>query len=290
MFRSRDGLNPDTGKWPLVSDTVKGYQDLPVKVPCGHCIGCRLDRSRNWAIRCVHEASLHKENCFITLTFDDEKVGRSAALLRSLEKREYVLFMYRFRDRLDSRIRFFHCGEYGSLNLRPHHHAIIFGYDFPDKVLWSERQGVKLFRSQLLEELWPYGYSTIGAVTYESCAYVARYIFKKVNGEQAAEHYGDRMPEYVTMSRRPGIASEWIKKFKDDVYPQDYVIIRNSIKCRPPRYYDNIYDEIVPGELSKIKQERKKRSNEHTDDNTRDRLLVREKSLQCKLDKLVRNL
>ncbi|AYQ58819.1 replication initiator protein [Termite gut associated microvirus 1] len=285
MFRSRAGRNPETGKWSLASNTVEGYGDLPVTVPCGRCIGCRLDRSRHWAVRCVHEAQQHEVNSFITLTFDDDHLDRRG----SLNKIDFTHFVKRLRDRVGyDLIRYFHCGEYGSQGLRPHHHAIIFGYDFPDRVLWSRGQ-TPLYRSALLEQLWPYGFCTVGEVTFESAAYVARYVLKKVTGDAAEEHYQGRVPEYVTMSRRPGIANDWAYEYYDDVYPHDYVIIRNGIKCKPPRYYDNIYDIIDHKSMSKVKRERVKKARD-SPENTVDRLRVREVVQERKLEKLVRNL
>ena len=44
----------------------------PIKIPCGQCIGCKLERSRQWGVRCMHEAQMHKQNCFITLTYNEE--------------------------------------------------------------------------------------------------------------------------------------------------------------------------------------------------------------------------
>ena len=143
-WRSLEGRGAN-GKWPLVFNKRDGYCDLEVQVPCGQCVGCRLERSRQWAIRCVHEASLHSRNCFITLTYDDAHLPGI-----SLVPRDYVLFMKRLRKMFGAGIRFFHCGEYGSINFRPHHHAIIFNFDFEDKVLWSVRSGVRLYRSAAL--------------------------------------------------------------------------------------------------------------------------------------------
>lgn len=224
-----------------------------ITVPCGQCIGCRLDRSRIWAARCVNEASLHDQNCFITLTYAPEFLPKDG----SLNTEDIQGFFKRLRRRIEPRqVRYFQCGEYGSLLSRPHHHAILFGYDFPDKKLFQVRDGVRLYVSQMLSELWPFGYSTIGDVTFESCAYVARYITKKVTGDLAEEHYEGRKPEYITMSRRPGIGREWLEKYLSDVYPEDALIIRDGIKMKPPRYYDAIYDTIDPDAFALIKRKR----------------------------------
>ena len=226
-----------------------------IKLPCGRCIGCRLERSRQWAIRCVHEAQYHSENCFLTLTFDDDHLDPDG----SLQKRDFVLFMKRLRKYFDTygkKIRFFHCGEYGAKHERPHHHCIIFGADFPDKVLWTVSCGFPLYRSAALEQLWPFGFSSIAGVSFESCAYVARYVTKKINGELADEHYHGRQPEYVTMSRMPGIGYQWLMDHPE-IYNYDEVIIRNGIKCKPPRYYDKIFDSIAPDYMKVIKDNRK---------------------------------
>ncbi len=198
-----------------------------IQLPCGQCSGCRLERSRSWAVRCVHEASLHDENCFITLTFNNHYLDP----IGSLDKRTFQLFMKRLRKEIaPGKVRFFHCGEYGSKMKRPHHHACLFGFDFPDKWLFDTREGVDLYRSPMLERLWPFGFSTIGEVTFESAAYVARYISKKINGELAPAHYArvdhktgemfSILPEYITMSLRPGIAGAWFDKFEGDVFPR----------------------------------------------------------------------
>lgn len=157
-----------------------------LQVPCGRCVGCRLERSRQWAIRVVHEASLHERNCFITLTYSDLHLPDD----RGLHYDHFQLFMKRLRKKYGDGIRFYMCGEYGDKLGRPHFHACLFNHDFDDKKLWQTTpSGSRLFRSSDLESLWPYGFSSIGDVTFESAAYVARYIMKKVGGDAADEHY-----------------------------------------------------------------------------------------------------
>jgi hypothetical protein len=177
-----------------------------LQVPCGRCVGCRLERSRQWAIRCVHEASLHSNNCFITLTYDSKKLPEGYNLASGLCYDHFALFMKRFRKFVEPlRIRFYMCGEYGTDHARPHFHACIFGYDFLDRVPWKKSpSGKMIFRSAALEKLWPFGFSSVGDVNFESAAYVARYIMKKVTGEAAESHYsfcrffnrGDILPPF----------------------------------------------------------------------------------------------
>lgn len=266
-------------------------------LPCGQCIGCRLNYSRQWAIRIMHEAHMHEENSFITLTFNQAELEKRSNPL-SLDKSEYQRFMKRLRKRYGKNIRFFHCGEYGDKNKRPHYHAIIFGHDFKDKKLWSERDGNKLFTSEALQELWPYGFSTIGEVTFQSAAYVARYIMKKHTGEGAEDYYlrwdpltGEGRgvePEYCTMSRMPGIGRTWLEKYKTDVYPHDYVIINNHA-VKPPRYYDNLLPEK---ELKELKERRAAEPRELIDNynEAMDRLWVSEEIKIKRLELLIRDL
>ena len=285
-YRSQEGRNPLTGKWPITFDIYKGYSDLPMTIPCGQCIGCRLEKSRQWAIRCVHEATLYKNNSWITLTYNNESLKSN-----SLNKRDYQLFMKRLRKRFGNNIRYFQCGEYGELEKRPHYHAILFNHDFDDKQFFKKTPtGYPLYTSKELQKLWPYGYSAIGGVTFETTAYTARYALKKVTGVPAENHYNGRLPEYITMSRRPGIAREWYNQFKTDVYPHDYLVIRDGLKCKPPKYYDNLFDIQYPDQMQKIKSKRKKQLDQHSENNTPERLEIREYIQYLKADKLKRPL
>lgn len=279
------------------------YLDLP----CGQCIGCRLDRSKSWAIRCVHEASQFHENCFITLTFDDEHINSKGTLVKS----DFQKFMKRLRKKFKGKdavqndtkisypIRFFHCGEYGSLLQRPHHHACIFNFDFDDKILWTVRDGVRLYRSPELEKLWPYGFCTVGDVTFQSAAYVARYITKKINGEYAPDHYavineetGEGYylePEYTTMSRRPGIGRAFYEKYKKQIYQNDF-ITHEGKKFKSGRYYDKIYDVDNHKDMEAIKRQRIINAKAHADNNTLERLVAREKCQKASAKSLKRGL
>lgn len=276
-YRSRV-VNADTGKRPIVFAVKDGFADLPVDVPCGRCIGCRLERSRSWAVRCVHEALLHVDTCFITLTFSDDYIEKKQTL--ALE--DFQKFLKRLRKKISpQKVRYFHCGEYGKQLQHPHHHACLFGWRPYDLELWSVRDGVRLYRSVTLEELWPYGHSTVGDVTFESAAYVARYVMKKITGEPSQKHYAGKKPEYCTMSRRPGIGDGWIKKYKSDVYPDDHVIVK-GFPVKVPKFYDAKLELTDPTLYAKTVAIRKKKALENSN-NTSDRLAVREK---CKLAKI----
>lgn len=179
------------------------------------------------------------------------------------------------------------CGEYGEQLQRPHYHLILFNLTFDDKKLFKINHGYPLYTSDTLAKLWPYGFHTIGDVTFETCAYTARYILKKVNGDMASEHYHGRLAEYTCMSRKPGIAHDWYETWKDDVYPHDYVIIRGGIKCRPPRYYDHLFELDSEEVFKRVKWRRKYKASK-SPDNSYERLQVRKTVQISKLKKLIR--
>ena len=268
-----------------------------LQLPCGQCVGCRLERSRQWAIRCMHEAQLHEHNCFITLTYNDDNLPSD----KSLHYEHFQKFLKRFRKAISpSKIRFYMAGEYGENFGRPHFHACIFGYDFPDKKLLKRTSsGSNLYRSKILEDLWTFGYSSIGDVNFESAAYVARYIMKKQTGKDASSYYErvdnetgeiiDMKPEFNKMSLKPGIGADWYKRFKTDVYPNDYVILRGK-KVKPPKFYDKLHAKGNPYEWDEIQYVRESNAKLHFEDNTPERLLVKETVTKAKLRKLKRTL
>lgn len=289
------GMNEKTGKSIIVFKEPSDKIYKKIYLPCNNCIGCRIDRSRSWALRCVHESSLHKENSFITITYNDENAPADG----SLNKKDFVDFLKRFRKTIHpKKIRFFHCGEYGEKLKRPHHHACIFGYDFPDKIFWTQKKGIRLYRSAMLEQLWPYGFSSIGDVSYESAAYVARYVMKKIVGDSAIEHYtkvneetGEITllePEYITMSRRPGIAKHWFEKFKNDCYPKDQVTV-NGKKNQIPKYYDKLYEIEFPEKLKKIKEKRLDKAISNKVNTTINRSFIRERVKKSQIKTLIRS-
>lgn len=283
-------------------------------VACGQCVGCRISRSQEWMIRCVHEAQMHDDNSFLTLTFNNDHLPCD----RSISVRDLQLFMKRVRKKYGNNIRFFACGEYGEPELitdgnlgRPHYHLLIFGLDFGDKYPWELRRGNLLYRSESLEQLWPYGFSTIGSLTTQSAGYVARYILKKVTGEVADDHYvwqdpddGEifwREPEFVTMSRgrlvNPdgspgvgGIGDPWLKEYAyTDAWHQDYVVLDNR-KYPVPRFYQKRLEKLGPTLYAANRGKRKRAALTRKIDNTRERLAARERVMLGRLGQLKREL
>jgi len=237
-----------------------------IKLPCGGCHGCRIDRTRQWATRCILEASLHKTNCFITLTYAPEHLPKNGSLIR----RHLQLFMKRLRRTFPkNKIRFFACGEYGAKKQRPHYHVCVFNFDFPKKntQIYKETPAGPLLISSDLHKLWgsgkgknfkSYGFTTVGSLTWESVAYTARYIMKKFTGDKAKIHYRDIIPEFNAMSLKPGIGAEWLKINKTDIYPDDFAVLPNGKKSKTPKYFDKLFELTDPEEMSIIKAKRKK--------------------------------
>lgn len=252
-----------------------------ILLPCGQCTGCRVDRAREWSVRCMHEAKMHDYNSFLTLTYNDENLPVNG----SLDYRHFQLFMKRLRIKIGP-VRFFMCGEYGDQTQRPHYHALIFGYDFPDKKPWRKAANDHmLYRSQELESLWKYGNAEIGTVTLQSAGYCARYCIKKVYGDAAESHYGERLPEFGHMSLKPGIGATFFDKFQADIYPSDFCVADGRITSIP-KYYDKLYK----GSLDEIKETRELKASKHIKNNSHERLAVREEVLNAKLKFLKREL
>lgn len=233
-----------------------------ISVPCGRCVGCLLERGRNWTIRIMHEAQMHRENSFLTLTYRDEELSYGR-LQATLVKVDLQRFWKRLRKEVPCAIRYFACGEYGEQRSRPHYHACVFGFDFPDKTLLSSKNGNDLYHSDLLDNVWTHGHCSVGSLTAGSAAYVARYILGKSFGKERVfyERQGIE-PEFVVMSRRPGIGAEWFEKYSGDIYPADRVVSEDGSKSKPPRYYDELRKKDFPKEIEAIKLERMRKSEE----------------------------
>lgn len=288
-------VNPDTGKRSLVFNKNEGFADLPVTVPCGQCIGCRLEHSRQWAVRLVHENQMHEDSCFLTLTYSPENLPHD----RSLDKSHFQKFIKRLRKNASKKIRYFHCGEYGEQGRRPHYHAIIFGYDFPDRRAFSERDGITLYTSGLLDKTWSLGHCTIGEVNFETAAYVARYVTKKVTGDAAAEHYKwinpetgevhQLQPEYITMSLKPAIGATWWEKYGTGVKDNGTVVMR-GVEMKPPRRYLELTKEEAPRSSRKHQAKRLRLAKQNAAHSTDRRLHDREVVKKAQISLLKRTL
>lgn len=320
------GINPENGKkvikiypyeihhiekrngiwYPCNTELISPYREAVIydyiEVPCGKCLGCRLDYSKQWANRCMLELEYHKDAYFVTLTYNDEHVPRSyysdpetgeALESLTLKKRDFQLFMKRLRKRVCSgyeetsdyynqplcctsitdgkpTIRFFASAEYGSTTFRPHYHAIIFGLKINDLQVYKRDRGFTYYFSPALQDVWsvqddgvlsPLGYVVVAPVTWETCAYTARYVMKKLAGAEAQFYMDVNItPPFTLMSRKPGIARQWY----DDhpcVYDYEYINIstpQGGRKFRPPKYFDRLFEIEEPEKMAEVKDARRR--------------------------------
>lgn len=254
----------------------------PTNIPCGKCMGCRISRQDEWRTRLVLEGKMHETSSFVTLTYAPQHVPSDY----SLSKDDLQRWLKRLRARLEPvRIRYFACGEYGGKNLRPHYHAIVFGYDFPDRTPWRQTaSGEVSYRSALLDETWGLGHCEVGTFTPKSAGYVAGYSLKKLTGDPGREHYRrmnpetgqifDVLPEFILASSRPGIGLAWYEQHGDDAFPSDFLIV-NGERKPVPRYFKRKLDDS--GDLNSLRvnwarrQAGRKPSRDKTDDRRRTR-------------------
>ncbi len=279
-----NGYVAENGGW----QGIKPDDRAPIKmrVPCGQCLGCRIDRRKQWGARIMHEASEYRDNSFLTLTYRDKiqcnkhqlKHGFHMPESGSLVKSHHQKFMKRLRHHYpDRRIRYYQCGEYGDETNRPHYHSCLFNLSFHDEQLYSQNHGNPLFTSETLENLWGYGFATVGDLTYESAQYVAGYVLAKVTGARADDHYhriderGNSywlQPEYATMStgakKGDGIGAAWFKTYHEDVFPdQDMPVPGVGIVRGIPRYYGDLYADISPAGMAEVTKLRKQFAASH---------------------------
>lgn len=260
-------------------------------------------------MRIMHESSLYENNAFLTLTYSDENLPEHETLVKS----HHRVFMDKMRKSYGyGKLRYYHCGEYGDQTHRPHYHSILFNVEFEDrKFLKTTESGEKLYTSEKLDAVWSHGDCYIGDVTFESAAYCARYVMKKLTGARKSE-YGSREPEYSTMSRRPGIGAPWLAKWKRDVFPHDFCVI-NGKKVRVPKAYDQLlikketpsgkflddpygdkkwkifYPDLKRTEMETVKAKRIRNAAKHSENQTRERLDVIEELTELRVQRLTRN-
>lgn len=288
------GQRHPSGKSLITFNRMKSVNSglPPMEIPCNNCMGCKLERSRQWAVRMMHESKLYEQNCFLTLTYSDEAVPEDY----SLNLRHLQLFIKRLRKSLPQKIRFYACGEYGDLFGRPHYHSIIFNYDFPDKRLYKKINNKPHYTSETLTNLWQLGHATTSDVTYQSAAYCARYCTKKLKGPQGLDHYyrlspvDGKMysvkPEFSVMSRRPGIGRGYVEQFKNDFYPSGFIVV-NGVKQAPPRYY---VSQLAEKEQTFLKRQARRLSLKNKPHTTTERRLARAAVRDARIIRLKRNL
>ena len=276
------GTNEYTGKAKvkiiprrsLSPEAVKGKDFF--EVPCGHCIGCRLDYSREWANRLMMELKYHDSAYFVTLTYDDIHVPKSyytdketgeKKVALTIRKRDFQLFMKRLRKAFpNDNLRYYACFEYGSTTFRPHIHAIIFGLHLDDlRVYRRSKEGFIYYNSDRLNDIWSVpksypvdrlGFAVVADVTWETCAYTARYVTKKLSGYESDFYASHGLePPCSLMSRQPGIGNQYYLDNIQGMY-NDRFVIRQGNEVKPPRYFSRLFEVDYPEESAIIKEQK----------------------------------
>ncbi len=263
---------------PFAIDAQSGEALYKYKIPCGNCVGCRLDYSRDWAARCsleqlalqdkVGKNHVNELSWFITLTYDDEHLpledmyGNATLNYKHLQDFWKRLRRHAEYHGLGDNIRYYAAGEYGEKYSRPHFHAVVFGLCIPDLKPWSKNElGDQLYISDMISDLWGHGFITIGEFSWKTGAYVARYVMKKYKGKETI-WYDAKNVEYekALMSRRPGLAFDYFQDHADEIYVHDKIQLVDGQKITPPKYFDSLYAEVNPKRLSEVKQARSERA------------------------------
>ncbi len=311
---------------------LKGYKDIisggwtpskkgnaqKLEVACGQCLGCRVDHRVMWAIRIIHESSMHLDkfgNSWLTLTYRDPsectseqyKNGHFIPADYSLRPSDVQKFIRALRKQNpDHKIRYFYCGEYGDENQRPHYHVCLFNHRFTDQQLWKDTEGLYTYTSPTLDKLWPYGFTTCAELNFETASYTAGYAAKKITGKKAIDHYlrcdehGEAywlLPEYIRMStgnskgKHQGIGASFYEKYESDIFPHDKSPVPGyGTVEKVPRYYQNILESEHPDTLKVVKELRQKFMAQHREDFTPARLQDKYKCARAKQNQLKRNL
>ncbi len=309
---------------------LKGYKDpisggltfnkkgtaQTLEVACGQCLGCRIDHRIMWAIRIVHESYLHADqygNSWVTLTYRDPsectdqqlKDGHYVPSNFSLRPEDVSKFIRALRKRnSDHKIRYFYCGEYGDENGRPHYHVCLFNHSFNDQQLFKDDEGVYTYTSPSLDAVWPFGFSTVAELNFQTASYTAGYCFKKITGKRAKEHYlrcdenGEAywlLPEYIRMSTgrgKPcGIGAKFYEKYKGDIFPSDESPVPGYGTTQlVPRYYQTILESEDPGTLELVKKLRQTYYEAHKADFAPDRLRAKYACARARENRQIRQL
>ncbi len=304
-----------TGGWQY----HKGNAAQTLEVACGQCLGCRVDNALMWAIRITHESSLYSNqhgNSWVTLTYRDpsactEKQYKDGYFIPSdysLRPSDVSKFFRSLRKaNRDHKIRYFYCGEYGDpeKGARPHYHLCVFNHTFDDQKMFNDDEGVYTYTSPTLEKHWPHGFSTVSELNFRTASYTAGYVFKKITGKKAKEHYlrcdehGEAywlLPEYIRMStgnrKKPcGLGAKFYEKFKGDIFPADESPVPgHGIVQLVPRYYKNILQSTDPSCAELVKSLRQQFQLDHQQDFTPERLRDKYICAQARQDNTKRNL
>ena len=265
-----DAYRPTQGGPVRFREPRDGHHYSKIQLPCGQCILCRLEHARQWAVRITHEAQLHDENTFITLTYDDEHLPPH----NSLHYPDLQKFWKRLRKNLGIPLRYYAVGEYGDQTNRPHYHACLFGHAFIENRTILRQHPTMLWTNELLTNCWGLGHASAGALNFQTAQYTSAYVTKKLNNKRRYVRIDHETGELVPlvqprafMSLKPAIGRNWLDLHGQQTYEHDHVII-NGRKQKPPKYYDRWLETNNPKKLEQIKEKRKQNSTPLSEEQT----------------------
>lgn len=223
-----------------------------IDLKCSKCFECCLDYSNEWAYRVYCESLCHDENCFITLTYENDNA--------ELSKRDLQLFLKRLRKKIyPLKIRFFACGEYGSKRLRPHYHLILFGYVPKDlQYFYTTKKSEEIYKSEEISKLWNNGFISVGFVSIDSAKYCAKYMQKLALKDKRLkvliEFFGAEKP-FTLMSTKPGIGLNYFKN-NLDLLNTDKIYSNKGFR-KIPRYFLDYAENVLGLCIDNLKEKRK---------------------------------
>lgn len=243
----------------------KGYETIP----CGYCYACKLNKSAEWATRCILESYKYSHNWFITLTYDNDHLPPDGTLAPEDMTRliHTIREYYRIKKGI-KRISYLYCGEYGTNTGRPHYHLLLFGAPFDLDQFYDTFVDTNYkthWKSKELDKWWGKGMCDICVLEWSNAAYVARYTMKKAfaepNSQDKYEAIG-KIPEFIRMSRRPGIGMDYYDEHWQEIYELDQMVMKtikgNTGNFKPPKAFDRKLEKLNPDLYNYIKENRKK--------------------------------
>lgn len=244
----------------IFNNTIKNpHTGQYILVPCRQCPECKQMRAREWSLRCMLETQKYEQNCFLTLTYENNPV--------KLIKKDLQDFIKRLRKHIEpKKIKYFACGEYGSKRWRPHFHIIIFNHDFTDK--WktnNSNSNKEMYHSDTLDRIWGKGITTIQDVTINSCGYCALY---SSTPRKYLPPLLQETPEFNLMSQGLGLDTiiQNIDKYAetDEIFldGQSYKIPNIALK---KKYCYNQESGIYDNKYIKLKEKRLQKARENSE-------------------------
>lgn len=241
------------------------YQDSKeINLPCGVCFGCRMDNSRMWSLRMMHEAKFSSSSYFVTLTYRPEALP----LYGNLNYDHLEKFWKKARHEFafdGTKLGYFACGEYGDKSLRPHYHFAGFDWNITDLRLFKETDHGPYFLSDHLADVWGHGNVIVAQLDWMTAAYCARYVTKKMRGknlrflpDECADPVTGEVPSFKVERafQSQGIGLRWYEANADEVWNLDGCLYNNQYMVTPPRYYFKQLEKHDPERAAIVKLKR----------------------------------